>query len=170
MDVRGPRDIRVVNGDAACRVAFLAPAALELSLTDQFDPPPHPRIDLVEWHLTAQNPLPTEQMEFVTVIQPHRAGEEPPGEATLQELEGGYRVEAPLPSGRVVAQIRPARSVGTPNEGARPETEILVTRYDRAGRSIDGLSIKGERAVVLKDMSTFRLIPPPWESRLAAHR
>jgi len=106
MAVNGQRDVRVVNGGAACRVSFLAPSGLELSLTDKFDVPPRPRIKLVEWHLTARTPKRSKQVEFVTVIRPHRAGRDLPGAARLERIEGGYALDAKLESGRAVVLMR----------------------------------------------------------------
>src|SRR5690606_21961407 len=36
-----------------CQIAFLEPQALTITQTDQFDPPPRPRVKLKQWHLTA---------------------------------------------------------------------------------------------------------------------
>jgi len=93
MDVKGQSDVRVKNGNAACRVSFLAPAKLDISLTDKFDPPPRPRVKLVEWHLTATTKL-TKRMEFVTVLQPHRADAFAPAPAKLRATDGRHVVTA----------------------------------------------------------------------------
>ena len=106
MQVNGQGDIRVVNNKSACRVSFLAPTDLKLSLTDKFDTPPRPRIKLVEWHLTATPPERTKQVEFVTVIRPHRTKDTPPTEAKLHAVENGYAMEAALTSGRVILLMR----------------------------------------------------------------
>jgi len=106
MEVNGQGDIRVVNGQAACRVAFLAPADLKLSLTDKFDPPPRPRVKLTEWHLTAATPTPTLAADFFAAIHPHKAGAAPPAPARLTQAEGGYTIEAPLADGKAVITFK----------------------------------------------------------------
>jgi len=105
-ELDGQGDIRMACGKAACRVAFLAPAGLKLSLTDKFDPPPRPRVKLVEWHLTASTTQPAAAHDFVTAISPHRADALPPGPPRLKPAKGGYDIEAPLSDGRVSVALR----------------------------------------------------------------
>lgn len=106
MEVNGQGNIRVVNGQAACRVAFLVPAGLQLALTDKFDPPPRPRVKLTEWHLTATTPTPVAAADFVTLIYPHRAAAAPPPLASLRPAEGGYDLDAPLTNGKAIVSLR----------------------------------------------------------------
>jgi hypothetical protein len=167
MDVRGPRDIRVANGRAACRIAFLAPAGLDLDLTDKFDPPPRPRVKLVEWHLTAQTALPTKRAEFVTLLRPHRVGQAPAVEQSVEEIAGGYRVDAALPDGRFVALLRSDDQAQLADGEAQRDADLFVTRYDSTGEQIGGLLIRKGHVVSLHDMSSFELVPPDWESRVA---
>ena len=143
MAVNGQGDVRVVNRGAACRVAFLAPAGLKLSLTDKFDPPPRPRIKLVEWHLTAQTPQPAQRMDFVTLIRPHRT-KEPPAilENRIKPVPGGYHVDAEVPRGPIVFLLR------TGNEPVRSgkavvDADIVAIRYDTEGRPIEHLLVRG---------------------------
>ncbi len=143
MTVHDQRDIYVSNKEAACRVSFLAPEGLKLSLTDKFDPPPRPRVKLVEWHLTAQTPQPAERMEFVTVIRPHRASRTPPAHATLHKVEAGYALETETDGGRVVVLMR-AREEGTlAYAGLSTDAELAAAKFDRQGKPTDGLVVEG---------------------------
>ena len=143
MQVDGQANIQVVNKKAACRVAFLAPSGLKLSLTDKFDPPPRPRIKLVEWHLTAQTPAKARQAEFVTVIQPHRMGQQPPPTPTLTKLPNGYALDAPLSDGRVVVLLRAADEGKMAHAGLEADADVAATRYDKAGKPLLTLVVRG---------------------------
>ncbi|HUT35027.1 MAG TPA: DUF4962 domain-containing protein [Planctomycetota bacterium] len=131
-EVTGQGDIRVVNGKAACRVAFLAPADLKLSLTDKFDPPPRARVKLSEWHLTAATLVPALRAGFLTLIRPHKTGSEPVATTRLQQLEDGYDLEAPLADGKVVISLR--------------GDDIKALRYGRDGAVAHKLIIEGNKA------------------------
>jgi hypothetical protein len=110
MVLNGQEDIRVVSGQAACRAALLWPRGLELSQTDRFEPPPRARIKLTEYHLTARTPTREVRQHFVTVFQPHRAESAAPGPATLDEVPGGFAIEAPVSGGKVTVLCRTADS------------------------------------------------------------
>ncbi|NOZ20365.1 MAG: DUF4962 domain-containing protein [Planctomycetes bacterium] len=151
MKVNGQEDIRVVNNKSACRVSFLAPKNLKLSLTDKFDTPPRPRIKLVEWHLTATPPEPMKQVEFVTLIRPHRVDDTPPANAALHRIDGGYALEADLKAGRVIALMRAGE--GELKFGdVSTDAELAAVKLGQEGQpsasfSVDGGAIrfKGER-------------------------
>ena len=146
MAVAGQGDIRVANGKAACRVSFLAPAGLELSLTDKFDPPPRPRVKLVEWHLTAHTTKRATRQEFVALIRPHRVGESPPTGASLRETEGGYALEAALAKGRVVVLLRKGDHGAVRFGDLAAEADVAAVRFDEGGKVVGRLSVEG-RAV-----------------------
>ena len=97
MEIRGQGDIRVHNGRANCRVEFLYPAGLRLAQTDKFDPPPMPYLKLVQHHLTADTPEPSENGLFITLIRPYRSsGEEFVRQAAkLQETPEAYVILVP---------------------------------------------------------------------------
>lgn len=84
---------RLQSGAAACEVQWLWPRELELAQTDQFDPPPRPRVKLVEHHLTASTLAPATSAVFITVLRPRRVGEPVAPRARLIEGPGGFRVE-----------------------------------------------------------------------------
>ena len=96
MDIRSQQDIRVQNNGAACQVAMLWPTDLAITQSDKFDPPPRPRIKVVEYHLTAQTSQPQRQTEFVTVIRPYRADNDLPGNATLEKTPNGFALSIPV--------------------------------------------------------------------------
>ena len=106
MELNGQHDIRVSVGDAAAHVNMLAPEGLGLSQTDQFDPPPRERIQLTQWHLMAETPEPANAMRFVTVIRPHREGEQPPTFAETELRDDYYAVRAKVDDGELIAVWR----------------------------------------------------------------
>ncbi|HIE50764.1 MAG TPA: DUF4962 domain-containing protein [Armatimonadetes bacterium] len=143
MTVKGQGDIRVQKGEAACRVAFLAPEGLKLTQTDQFDPPPRPRIKLVEYHLTARTSKPAREMQFVTLLRPHRVGEAVPEEATLEPTEGGYLLRAQLAEGEVVVLLRTQEGVPLTGGGLTTEGEVAAARFDGAGQVVGTFAAGG---------------------------
>lgn len=106
IEVRDQRDIRVIHNEAACRVSFLAPESLAISVTDQFDPPPRPSVKLTEWHLKAQTIEPDKNQIFVVVIRPHRAGGPVLEAASLKRLKAGYAISCPLSGGTLTVLFR----------------------------------------------------------------
>ncbi|MFP4248941.1 MAG: DUF4962 domain-containing protein [Armatimonadota bacterium] len=106
MRIGGQRDISVEVGDVRCHVDMLAPEGLEVSQTSEFDPPPRERIQLTQWHMTAETQEPATRMHFVTVLRPHRAGEQPPSDAEVEITEDACAVRAAVDGGEVVALWR----------------------------------------------------------------
>jgi len=146
MAVNGQEDIRVTNGRAACRVSFAAPGGLRLSLTNKFDPPPRPRVKLVEWHLTARTREPARRMEFVTLIRPHRAATAPRTAASLHGIRRGYALEAELSKGRVLVLMRSSGKEALQFGGVSFDADLAAVRYDSKGKPTSTLRISG-RAV-----------------------
>ena len=105
MMVNGQEDIRVVNGAAAARAAFLWPKNLTVTQTDQFDTPPRPRIKLVEYHLTAATKEKSDHATFVTVLRPHRSTAVIEGESRIEENGEEYKVKVPLRDGVVMFRL-----------------------------------------------------------------
>lgn len=97
-------DVTVTGKQASCQISFLAPAALDIAITDRYDVPPRAKIKVKEWHLTAATPAPSDRMEFVTAIRPWRNGAEVPGRATLERTGSGWRIRAPTANGEAVVQ------------------------------------------------------------------
>ncbi len=144
MDVRGQDDIRVASGKAACRVALLAPKGLKVSQTNQFDPPPRPRVKLTEWHLTAET-KPVKAAAFVTLLRPHRKGETPPTNADLKEIESGYALEAGLSEGRVLVLMRTRDTNALAYGNRRASADLAAVRFNKAGRPVAHLLVNGRK-------------------------
>ncbi|HUU92267.1 MAG TPA: DUF4962 domain-containing protein [Phycisphaerae bacterium] len=142
MEVKGPGDIRVTSGKAACRVSLLAPKGLKVTQTNRFDPPPRPRVKLTEWHLTAET-APLEETAFVTLLHPHRAGETPPANAVLHTIEGGYALEAKLAGGRAVVLMRSRDSGALAFGGVTATADLAAVRFDAAGKPTDHIRVTG---------------------------
>jgi hypothetical protein len=103
--VNGQHAVRAKHGSVACEIDFLAPEGLSFSQTDQYDPNPRPRIKLREWHLTATTPGKETRAEFVALYRPHKESARVPASANLEELRGGYRLEAALTGGSVTVLL-----------------------------------------------------------------
>jgi len=149
MDVRGQDDIRIASGNAACRVAMLAPKGLKVSQTSKFDPPPRARIKLTEWHVTAET-KPAKEAAFVTLLWPHRKGESPPTNATLRNIKAGYALEANLADGRVVALLR-TRDSGTLALGdLTADADLAAVRFDKPGKAVAHVIVEGSKVTAGK--------------------
>jgi hypothetical protein len=144
MKINGQADIRVVNGNAACLVSFLAPSGLELSLTNRFDPPPRPRVKLVQWHLTARPACRAERAEFVTLIRPHRTGKAIETGASLHRAPGGYAVEADLTGGKVLLLLRAADQGAVEFKDVSARADVATYLYDKRGTLADTLFVEGK--------------------------
>ncbi|HPD17046.1 MAG TPA: DUF4962 domain-containing protein [Planctomycetota bacterium] len=129
MEVNGQSDIRVANGKAACRVAFLEPAGLKLALTDQFDPPPRARIKLTEWHLSAATPEPALDADFITTIRVHRADAAAPPQVRHTRADDGFTLETPVADGTAIVTLH--------------GDTIKAVRHGRNGALIHQLTIEG---------------------------
>lgn len=96
---------RVTMGAAACDVRWLVPAGLELRQTDEFDPPPRPRVKLRQYHLTARTRTPRRDAVFVTLLRPRRADACEPSAARLEQRADGWLVRAKLPPGELLVHL-----------------------------------------------------------------
>ncbi len=134
MEVRSQRDIRVVNEKAACHVAFLWPKELRIEQTNQFDPPPRPRVKLVEWHLTASTPAPAKAVDFVTLIRPHRTSQTIPTDATIETAPFGYRVTAPLAKGRAIIALRTRDDEPMAVKNLQADGDVAAVVLDAEGK------------------------------------
>lgn len=73
--------------DGAAIVQLLAPENLEITQTNQFDPPPQEWVKLEQWHLQAATTQPATNAEFVSIIRPVRTGD-------LEPLLGGKALQS----------------------------------------------------------------------------
>jgi len=143
MLVDGQEDIRVVNGGAACEVSFLVPDSLDVMQTNRFNPPPRPRIKLVEWHLTARSAEPARTREFLTVIRPHRTTEEPVPMPTWQKVDGGYAVESATTTGSALVLLRSDDEAAVQYAGISVAADVAVVLKDASGAIRDALIVRG---------------------------
>ena len=90
--------LKITTGDAGCVVSLLRPENLKISQTDQFDPPPRERVQLTEYHVTAETTIPCEEATFIAVLRPHRTGDVPKGDPVLVDDE---TIVVPLPNGEL---------------------------------------------------------------------
>ena len=90
--------LKITTGDAGCVVSLLRPENLKISQTDQFDPPPRDRVQLTEYHVTAETIVPCEEATFIAVLRPHRTGDVPKGDPVLM---GDGILMVPLPNGEL---------------------------------------------------------------------
>jgi len=138
MTVGGQDDVGVASADAACRISFLAPAGLKLSQTDKFDPPPRPRVKLVEYHLTAETPHPARTTHFVTLLRPHRKGKAPPTGAELKPIPGGLALTAELAAGqKAVVLLRLNDGARLRAAGLTAEADVAACVLDSNGKRIE---------------------------------
>ncbi len=144
MKLSGQRDIRVVNGKAACKVSFLAPDGLKLSMTDKFDTPPRPRIRLTEWHLTAGTPRPAGSVQFVTVLRPHRTTDDAPGGAKLEDVPGGKMLTAEVGGRRVVVLLAEKPGGEVASATLRAKADVAAFKLDAAGKPTGAVFIDGQ--------------------------
>lgn len=85
---------RLLVGEARCSIDWLSAAKLRIVQTDRFDPPPRPRVELVEHHLTASTIEPAMAWDCVTVVRPHRAEAEPIPFDVIEPMPGFDRALA----------------------------------------------------------------------------
>jgi hypothetical protein len=104
--ISNQQQIHVENEKASCLVAIHVPDALEVTQTDQFDPPPRERVQLTQHHLTASTSAPARNMMFISTLRPYRAGSERPADVEVEQVEGGYVLRAQMQDGEAVVLIR----------------------------------------------------------------
>jgi hypothetical protein len=94
------------SGDARCSVRWVWPQDLHFEQTDRFDPPPRPRVPLVEHHLTASTTRPALEELFVTVLRPHRSADTSEIEARTELQGDGLHLEIDAAQGPLVVILR----------------------------------------------------------------
>ena len=144
MEIHDQNDIRIINGGAACKANFLWPKELRISQTDKFDPPPRPRIKLVEYHLTAETPELEKSVSFITVLRPHRAGDSLRGEAELIPLDGGFAVNIPHDKGRVTVLLQQDAGSTLTWETLSTKDAISAALFDEDGNVLETFSLNND--------------------------
>ncbi len=144
MEIHNQNDIRAVNHQAACKANFLWPANLEISQTNKFDPPPRPRIKLVEYHLKAQTRSRAKQKCFITVLRPHRSQQQISGDATLSLIDGGYAVQIPMKEGSATVLLQQEGGKEISGKGLKTDGEVGAAVFDSDGQMEDTFVVNGD--------------------------
>lgn len=143
-EIQSPARIGARAGDVVCPIQFLAPAELEFTQTDQFDPNPRQRIKLREWHLTGSTPSPAKSVEFVTVMRPHRQAESAPEPAKLEKLDGGYVLTAVVDGGTLAALLPTDDQALLEAHGLSSRGAIVIERRGPDGKAIERITVAEE--------------------------
>jgi hypothetical protein len=142
INVKDQHQIQVRSDDVACDIDFLAPSGLSFKQTDQYDPNPIPRIKLREWHLTATTPQKKKSIQFVTLCRPHRLEDQVPGEASLEQITGGYSLKAKLSDGQFVALLPTTDDVTLKADGMTTTGAIKVKLESPGGQPPQILEVR----------------------------
>lgn len=138
-DAKDQDDIRVEVDDVACKIRMLAPRNLSFSQTNEYDPNPRERVKLREWHLTAATEDKTDSIEFISLIWPHRKGQEPPQDVKLEPISGGYSLSVKLPEGWVTMLLPTDDSVELSAEGMKAKGQLAVARHGEDGAVVEAV-------------------------------
>ncbi len=95
MKIQDQHQITVSNNKAHCEVDFLWPEELNLEQTDEFDPPPRPRVKLTEYHLTATPKEKSKTANFVTLLHPYK-NKRNLGDYSFSNHDSFYSLQLPL--------------------------------------------------------------------------
>jgi hypothetical protein len=140
MELRGRRSIWVQNEGAACRVDLLYPPDVKLNQSDQFEPPPRPRIQLHQFHLTANSDKRVLNQHFVTTIQPFRAGSAQPALVELSEVSGGLILTAPTTDGRVEILLKTVEGATLTTGDTESTADLAALYLNEEGQVVDHYS------------------------------
>ena len=92
---RGGSSFTITSGNARCAVRLLSTQPVKVSQFGGFPVPPGGRAkgSADQWHLTARTTTPADEVKFLAVLVPYRAGEPAPEIAPLENDEAaGFRV------------------------------------------------------------------------------
>ena len=125
--------LQIVVNDAACRVSLLHPQGLKIGQTDQFDPPPRDRVQLTEYHVTAEPAEKSNVQTFITVCQPHRVGEMLAGDVTCEAVGEGYAVRVPVVDGELRVLLQSDGGCVMAMPGLECNSPVGAVRVDEGG-------------------------------------
>jgi len=145
MQIKGQRGITVESGNAGCEVTFLTPDNLEITQTDQFDPPPRPRIKLVQWHLQAETPDKQKVCEFVTLIRPYKKGKIISKGAQIEKIPAGYACKITLVDGEAVVLLRTVENNPLAGYDVQTDGDVAVVRLNTSGILVDSFITGGNQ-------------------------
>ncbi len=145
MEIHSQNRITVKNGRAACRVNLIWPKNLEVSQTDEFDPPPRPRVKLIEYHLTAQTPSTQPTQDFVTVIRPYRAENELDGEPVSKRIGDKHFLRIPCADGYAVVLLQPDGGDMFSAEQFTTDAEVASVLFDGEEKPVSTFVMNGSQ-------------------------
>ncbi len=137
--------VRITRNQAQLDILLLAPDHLSITQTDQFTLPPEGDAKRYpnQWHLTAQTTSPARECRFLTVLLPHRTGQEDPTrKVRLLSGEGYLGAEVVAQGKRHVVVFRtgatrPELAVA----GLRMRGDVCAQSWDAGGKSLGQASI-----------------------------
>lgn len=142
MDLRSGQKVQVTVDDVRCDVAFLEPADLSITQTDQFDPPPRPRVKLVEHHLTAATASPRRECQYVTILRPYRTSDPAATGQQFTRVDGGLAVEAELTGNRrLIALLRTDSAANPSFKGLIADGTFAAVLIDSEGKTLHRIRV-----------------------------
>ncbi len=133
-EVQSQAKIGLQVQDVKCQIELLAPAGLQFTQTDQYDPNPRPRIELREWHLKASTVGQQKDTEFVAVYRPYRQDAAAPRATQLQSGPQGYTLTAQVGQDVVTMQL--------PRTAAPAESAIRIVRAGADGKVLESREVQ----------------------------
>lgn len=136
-DIENQHQILVHQDDVHCQVNFLVPEGLKFNQTNQYDPNPRPRIQLREWHLSAD--VPAEQStagrpsEFLTVYRVAQGSDPEFASFDYRVMDDRYELVSRTPQQTVTVQIPQAVETNRSTADAGAE-QIQIKVDDPAGK------------------------------------
>jgi len=133
MQVDG-QTIRAEGKKGAAVVQLLAPVGLAITQTNQFDPPPDPRIKLVQWHLQASTTEALSSADFVSVIRPLMSPDaQAPLGAEALVADSALGCELDLPDGKALVIWRKSGDGPISCGGLETDGDCACVVLDKAG-------------------------------------
>lgn len=102
-------ELRVAGENAHCRIEFLLPVGMELSLSEGYDPPMRPPFDrqIHEYHAQAETPEEAARQQILSLVRVGEGAELPAvGPAEVERQPAGFALRVPLADGEVVLLLR----------------------------------------------------------------
>jgi hypothetical protein len=127
------RHIVTETGGVRCHVDLLWPTDLRLAQTDQYDPNPWGQIKTREWHLTATTRGKQQEVQFVGLYRPEKAGDHVPKQADLRQVDGGFVLTAKVSDGSVVALLPTKPDAKISSNGLTTTGRVIVQRSNSDG-------------------------------------
>lgn len=141
-EIEGNRLIARV-GKVECPVEFLVPQKLKMTQTNEYDPNPRPRINIREWHLTADTVEPSSSVEFLAVYHPYRLGSPSQRDLKLETRSNGYVLSITLADGKAILLLPKTDSDKLAIGDLATVGRVLVSRQDGQGKELRRVAVEG---------------------------